>query len=221
MQIDLWSDFACPWCALGFYRLEAALRQFAHADEVTVVHRAFELDPRAPARRTQSMTEMLASKYGMSAAQIHAGHERLTSLGAEVGLEFRFDRAQMGNTFDAHRLASAARGTPVENDLVKGLFGAYFTDGGLLSDHEVLAGVAAKAGMDAAAVETVLTSNAYASDVRADEAMARDLGITGVPHFLINDKWSVPGAQDVETLVLTLDRAWERSEGLESTAASA
>jgi predicted DsbA family dithiol-disulfide isomerase len=221
MQIDLWSDFACPWCALGFYRLEAALRQFAHADEVTVVHRAFELDPRAPARRTQSMTEMLASKYGMSPAQIHAGHERLTSLGAEVGLEFRFDRAQMGNTFDAHRLARAARGTTAENDLVKGLFGAYFTEGGLLSDHEVLAGVAAKAGMDPAAVATVLTSDAYASDVRADEATARDLGITGVPHFLINDKWSVPGAQDVETLVLTLDRAWERTEGLEQAAASA
>ena len=201
MQIDLWSDFACPWCALGLYRLEAALRQFAHADDVTVVHRAFELDPRAPARRTQSMTEMLATKYGMSPAQIHAGHERLTALGAEVGLEFRFDRAQMGNTFDAHRLARAARGTAVENDLVKGLFGAYFTDGALLSDHETLARVAAEAGMEPGTVAAVLSSEAYASDVRSDEATARELGITGVPHFLINGKWSVPGAQDVETLV--------------------
>ena len=215
MQIDLWSDFACPWCALGLYRLEAALRQFAHADDVTVVHRAFELDPRAPARRTQSMTDMLATKYGMSPAQIHAGHERLTALGAEVGLEFRFDRAQMGNTFDAHRLARAARGTAGENDLFKGLFGAYFTDGALLSDHETLARVAAEAGMDSATVAAVLSSEAYASDVRSDEATARELGITGVPHFLINGKWSVPGAQDVETLVLALDRAWERTEGLE------
>ena len=82
--------------------------------------------------------------------------------------------------------------------------------------------MAAKAGMDPMLPsKPCLTSDAYASDVRADEAMAQDLGITGVPHFLINDKWSVPGAQDVETLVLTLDRAWERSEGLESTAASA
>ena len=220
MQIDLWSDFACPWCALGLYRLEAALRQFAHGDDVTVVHRAFELDPRAPAQRTQSMTEMLATKYGMSPAQIHAGHERLTSLGAEVGMEFRFDRAQLGNTFDAHRLARAAGGTAAESDVIKGLFGAYFTEGGLLSDHEVLADVAAGAGMDPSAVATALTSDAYASDVRADEATARDLGITGVPHFLINGKWSVPGAQDVETLVLALDRAWERTEGLEQAAAS-
>jgi predicted DsbA family dithiol-disulfide isomerase len=220
MQIDLWSDFACPWCALGLYRLEAALRQFAHADDVTVVHRAFELDPRAPSRRPQTMTEMLATKYGMSPAQVHAGHERLTSLGAEVGMEFQFDRSQMGNTFEAHRLARAARGTAVENDLVKGLFGAYFTDGLLLSDHEALARVAAEAGMDPGTVASVLSSDAYASDVRSDEATARELGITGVPHFLINGKWSVPGAQDVETLVLALDRAWERTEGLEQAAAS-
>ena len=219
MQIDLWSDFACPWCALGFYRLEAALGQFAHADDVTVVHRAFELDPRAPARRTQTMTEMLATKYGMSPAQIHAGHERLTSLGAEVGLEFRFDRAQMGNTFDAHRLARAARGTAAEHDLVKGIFGAYFTEGFLLSDHEVLARVAAEAGMDPGTVASVLSSDAYASDVRADEEAARELGITGVPHFLVNGTWSVPGAQDTETLVLALNRAWERTEGLEQATA--
>jgi predicted DsbA family dithiol-disulfide isomerase len=220
MQIDLWSDFACPWCALGLYRLEAALRRFAHADDVTVVHRAFELDPRAPARRAQSMAEVLATKYGMSPAQVQAGHERLTSLGAEVGMEFQFDRIQLGNTFDAHRLARAARGTAGENDLVKRLFGAYFTEGALLSDHEVLAGVAAEAGMDAGTVASVLSSEAYASDVRADEATARELGITGVPHFLINGKWSVPGAQDVDTLVLALDRAWERTEGLEQAAAS-
>jgi predicted DsbA family dithiol-disulfide isomerase len=220
MQIDLWSDFACPWCALGLYRLEAALQQFAHADDVTVVHRAFELDPRAPARRTQTMTEMLSTKYGMSPAQIHAGHGRLTSLGAEVGMAFHFDRAQMGNTFDAHRLARAAHGTAGENELVKGLFGAYFTDGLLLSDHEVLAGIAAKAGMDGDTVTAVLSSEAYAAEVRADEAAAHDLGITGVPHYLVNGKWSIPGAQDVETLVLALNRAWERTEGLEQAASA-
>jgi predicted DsbA family dithiol-disulfide isomerase len=220
MQIDLWSDFACPWCALGLNRLEAALAQFAHADQVTVVHRAFELDPRAPARRTQTMTEMLSTKYGMSPAQIQAGHERLTSLGAEVGMEFHFERAQMGNTFDAHRLARAARGTATEKDLVKGLFGAYFTQGLLLSDHAVLAEVAGKARMDEQAVAAALASEAYAADVRADEAAARDLGITGVPHYLVNGKWSIPGAQDVETLVLALERAWERTEGLEQAAAS-
>jgi predicted DsbA family dithiol-disulfide isomerase len=221
MQIELWSDFACPWCALGLYRLEEALGLFAHGGDVTVVHRAFELDPRAPARRTQTMAEVLATKYGMSPAQVHAGHERLALLGQEVGMEFQFDRIQLGSTFDAHRLARAARGTAAENNLVKRLFGAYFTEGELLSDHAVLAAVAVEAGMDPGDAAAVLSSDAHASDVRADEATAQELGITGVPHFVINGKWSVPGAQDVETLVLALERAWERTEGLEQAGATA
>jgi predicted DsbA family dithiol-disulfide isomerase len=213
VQIDLWSDFACPWCALGLYRLDAARREFRHDDEITVIHRAFELDPHAPARRPQSMDEVLATKYGMSPAQVRAGHEHLTALGHEVGLEFHFDRIQLGNTFDAHRLARSARGTAFEHALVSGLFAAYFTEGLLLSDHGVLVAVATEAGMDADVAAAVLAGESHAPDVRADEAAAQQLGITGVPYFLINGKWAVPGAQDIETLRLTLDRAWERSEG--------
>lgn len=213
MQVAWWSDFACPWCALGAYRLHAALQLFDHGDEVSVVHRSFELDPHAPPRRDQSMAEVLARKYGMSPAQARAGHERLTSLGREVGMDFRFDRIQLGNTFDAHRLAQATRGTAIEDALVTQLFAAYFTEGKLLSDHEVLLGAATAAGMDPALAASVLGSDAHAADVRADEAMAAELGITGVPYFVINGMWAIPGAQDIETLVLALNRAWERTEG--------
>src|SRR5271166_572204 len=111
MQIEIWSDFACPWCALGLSRLDAALQAFEHGDEVSVLHRSFELDPRAPARRERSMEEAVASKYGLSAAQVRAGHAQLAALGREVGLAFHFDRVQLGSTFDAHRLTHAARGT--------------------------------------------------------------------------------------------------------------
>jgi predicted DsbA family dithiol-disulfide isomerase len=214
VEIQLWSDFACPWCALGVRRLDLAREQFAHADAVTVVHRAFELDPRAPARRTQTMHEMLALKYGMSPEQVQAGHERLAGLGREVGLDFQFDRIQLGNTFDAHRLAQAARGTTAEGAVIEGLFAAYFTEGRLLSDHEVLTEVATAAGLDPAHTATVLESGTYSDDVRADEATAQELGITGVPHFVINGKWAIPGAQDVETMVRALNRAWDRTEGL-------
>jgi len=212
VEIELWSDFACPWCALGVYRLDAARSQFEHGDEITVRHRSFELDPRAPAKRPQSMTEMLHTKYGMSPAQIKAGHDQLTAMGAEVGMEFRFDRAQLGNTFDAHRLAQAARGSAEEDAVVKRLFAAYFTEGELLSDHQTLRDAAAKAGLDADVAHRVLESDTHADDVRADEAAARELGITGVPHFVINGAWAVPGAQDVDTLVTVLRRAWERTE---------
>jgi predicted DsbA family dithiol-disulfide isomerase len=216
MQIDVWSDFACPWCALGLRRLEVARQQFAHGEEITVVHRAFELDPHAPARRPQTMAELLATKYGMSPEQVEAGHERLAALGREVGFAFDFDRIQSGNTFDAHRLASVARGTPTEGALVTGLFGAYFTEGALLSDQEVLVRVATAAGMDPDVARSTLTTDARASEVRADEQLAHELGISGVPHFVIDGKWAIPGAQDVDTMVSALSRAWERSERLQT-----
>jgi predicted DsbA family dithiol-disulfide isomerase len=219
VRIELWSDYACPWCALGVYRLDAALQQFAHGDDVTVLHRSFELDPRAPARRSETMNEMLAIKYGMNPEQIRAGHERLTSLGREVGMDFAFDRIQLGNTFDAHRLTQVVRGTDREEKLVKVLFSAYFTEGKLLSDHGVLLDAAQAAGMDPDEAAAVLAGEDHAAGVRADETVAQELGITGVPHFVINGKWAIPGAQDVETLVLVLNRAWERSEGPERAGA--
>jgi predicted DsbA family dithiol-disulfide isomerase len=212
VRIDVWSDFACPWCALGIYRLDAALEQFDHADAVEVVHRAFELDPRAPARRGLNMAEAVAKKYGISLEQAAAGHEHLAALGREVGIQLRFDQVQLGSTFDAHRLARSAQGTASVHALVKGLFGAYFTDGRLLSDPTVLLDVATAAGLDVDLARGVVAGDAYASDVRADEAEARDLDVMGVPHFLINGRWPIPGAQDIETLGLVLRRAWERLE---------
>ena len=158
------------------------------------------------------MEEVLAAKYGMNPAQVKAGHDRLTALGAEVGMEFDFERIQLGNTFDAHRVAAAARGTGVEDAVVKALFAAYFTNGQLLSNHAVLEQAATSAGLSADLVRHVLESDAFADVVRADELAAREQDITGVPHFLINDRWAIPGAQDVETLLIVLRRAWARTE---------
>ena len=210
MQIDVWSDFACPWCALGLYRLDAARRVFEHGDELGVVHRSFELDPQSPARRERSMEEAAAAKYGLSAAQVRAGHAQLTALGEEVGLTFDFERVRLGNTFDAHRLSQAARDTECEDALVKGLFVAHFSEGRQLSDHDVLRDVARLAGLAEHITEMVLAGDACADAVRTDEADARELGVTGVPYFLIGGAWPVPGAQDTETMVILLRRAWSR-----------
>ena len=213
MRIDVWSDFACPWCVLGLLRLDAALADFEHGDAFEVVHRAFELDPRAPRRRERTMAEAVATKYGLSSERVRSGHQRMTELGREVGFSFDFERVQLGNTFDAHRLARAARGRPGERALVRGLFDAYFTDGRLLSDHDVLRDVATGAGLDEGVVGAVLDEELYGDEVRADETEAYDLGVTGVPYFLIAGAWPIPGAQDVETLGIVLRRAWSRLGG--------
>jgi predicted DsbA family dithiol-disulfide isomerase len=211
MEIQVWSDFACPWCVLGLARLRAACGAFEHGDAVSVVHRSFELRPRAPARLERSMQEAVAAKYGIAPAQARAGHERLAALGREAGIDFAFDRVQLTNTFNAHRLAQAARGSPAEDALVDRLFAAYFTEGRLLSDHDVLVDVAVSAGLDAQRVQEVLGGSAYAQAVRADEAAAEEMGVSGVPFFLINGAWPVPGAQDVETMLILLRRAWTRA----------
>ena len=218
MQIEIWSDFSCPWCALGLARLDAARAQFEHSEAITVLHRAFELNPRASASTALTMEQAVAAKYGLSPEQVRAGHERMTALGEEVGVTFDFAGVQLGSTFDAHRLAVAARGSLSEDSLVRSLFRAHFAEGQLLSDHEVLTAVAAQAGLDDAMVRQVLGSHAYTEEVRADEATAREMGVTGVPHFVINGKWAIPGAQDVETMLLVLRRAWERTERSETAA---
>ncbi|MGO9854008.1 MAG: DsbA family protein [Acidimicrobiales bacterium] len=210
MEIEIWSDFSCPWCALGLYRLDAARRVFEHGGEIAVVHRSFELDPRAPARRERTMEQAAARKYHLSPEQVRAGHERLTALGIEVGMVFDFERVQLGSTFDAHRLAQAARGEECEEPLVRSLFSAYFTDGRLLSDHAVLRDVARTAGLPEHITEKVLGGEAYTLGVRADEAAAVELGVSGVPYFLVNGAWPIPGAQDVDTMLILLRRAWSR-----------
>ena len=210
MQIDVWSDYACPWCALGTARLEVALRGFEHGDAVTVAHRAFELDPRAPASSALSSDEAVSRKYGISPERVRAGHAQITALGAEVGFTFVFDRVRLGNTFDAHRLTQAARGTAWEAPLVRRLFAARFSEGRQLSDHQVLRDIADSVGLPAAVTDEVVNAPAYGEEVRADEAAAAELGVTGVPYFLIGGAWPVPGAQDVETLSVLLERAWSR-----------
>jgi predicted DsbA family dithiol-disulfide isomerase len=127
-----------------------------------------------------------------------------------VGFTFDFDQVRLGNTFDAHRLTQAVRGTEWEEALVRRLFAAHFGEGRQLSDQDVLRGVARSVGLPQDITEEVLGGTAYASDVRADEAAAAELDVTGVPFFLIGGAWPVPGAQDVETLRVLLERAWSR-----------
>ena len=136
---------------------------------------------------------------------------QLTALGAEVGFVFDFDRVRLGSTFDAHRLTQAARGTEWEAALVERLFAAHFSQGRQLSDREVLREMTQSAGLPEALTEEVLTTTALGDEVRADEGAADELDVSGVPYFLIGGAWPIPGAQDVETLRIVLERAWSRS----------
>lgn len=217
MQVDIFSDVVCPWCAIGKRRFEAALGRFEHADEIEVVWRAFELDPNAPARREGDYADRLARKYGMSREHAVAAHENLTATAAAEGLDFHFDRAQPGNTFDAHRLLHYAveTGPGLQDALKERLFLAYFTEGEPIGDPETLVRLAAEVGLDRQQCAEILASDRYAAAVRADEREAHELEVTGVPFFVVDGKFGIPGAQDAETILGVLRRAWAKSHPLE------
>lgn len=209
MRIDIWSDVVCPWCYLGHRRFAAAMDQLG-PDGFDVRWHAFELDPHAPAEPTE-LRPVLERKYGPQA--LESAWERLRSAGDAAGIEYRFDLTKRVNTFDAHRLLLWA-GT-VDHDLQTALlertFRAYFSEGAVLSDRATLAGLAADVGLDRGEAADALEGGAMADEVRADEAAAREIGITGVPAFVVAEQFVIPGAQEVETLVRLLERARERT----------
>jgi predicted DsbA family dithiol-disulfide isomerase len=213
MQVEIWSDVVCPWCYIGKRRFEKALRRFAHADEVEVVWRSFELDPNAPIDGEIDLTARLAEKYGVSRAQAEAMTRRVTGIAADDGLRYRLDIARPGRTFDAHRLLHLAADRGVQDALKEALLAAYQTEGEPIADHEVLARVAVAAGLDEDEVRHVLAGDKYADDVRHDEREARELGITGVPFFVIDRRYGVGGAQSSDVLVQALEQAWAEAAG--------
>jgi len=208
MQVEIWSDVVCPWCYLGRRHLELALEGFAHRGEVDVTYRSFELDPAAPPGVTTPTAEMLASKYGMSVAQAHDAQRQMEQRAAQRGLTFRMDGLRSGSTRDAHRLLQLAKARGRQAELAEGLHRAYFTEQASVFDHAALADLAAAAGLDRDEALAVLAGDDYARDVDADEAMARSLGVTGVPFFVFDRRYAVSGAQPPGVLAQALERAW-------------
>jgi len=214
VRIEIWSDIVCPWCYLGKRRFEQALAGFEQADEVQVRYRSFELDPSFPADRPEPVAEVLAAKYGMSAAQARQAEADLAARAAQDGLPFTADRV-MGNTFDAHRLMHLAADYELGDRLLTEFYQAYFGAGRPVFTAADLVPVSAAAGLDPAEAARVLADGSYAAAVREDEAQARELGITGVPFFVIDRKFGLSGAQPAQTIAQALETAWQRrSESL-------
>ena len=209
MHVEIWSDIACPWCHIGKRRFEAALARFEHADDVTVTWRSFELDPEAPLERPGDRAVHLAAKYGSSVEQARAMQQQMTDVAAAEGLDFHFEIAREGSTFDAHRLLRFAAAQGRQDELKERLMRAYLSEGELMSDHATLERLAVDVGLDAAAAREVLSGDAHAADVRADEQEAVSLGISAVPFFVVDRSIGTAGAQSPDALLELLRRGWE------------
>ncbi len=215
LDVEIWSDIACPWCYIGKRRFAEALATFEHRDRVRVTWRSFELQPDAePSSAHPGLTEatMLAERKGMPLAQVQQMFAQVTAVAASVGLAYDFDAVVPANTFDAHRLVHVARdlgGPDAAADVVERLMSAHFEHGRVVDDPDVLVALATEAGLDGAAVRDALASGAGAGAVRADEAEAAALGIQGVPFFVVDRRLGVSGAQPAEVFTQLLTQAWQ------------
>jgi predicted DsbA family dithiol-disulfide isomerase len=210
VDLEIWSDIACPWCYVGKRRLETALAGFEHRDDVRVTWRSFELDPSAPREREGDRAARLAEKYGMTLEQARATEQQLTDVAAGEGLDFRFGIARSGSTFDGHRMIHLAAEHGLQDAMKERLMRAYFTDGELVGDHDALVRLATEVGLSEEEARAVVSSDRLADEVRDDELTARRFGITAVPTFVVDRALGVAGAQPPEQLLALLRQGWAR-----------
>jgi predicted DsbA family dithiol-disulfide isomerase len=208
LTIDEWSDVVCPFCYLGSRQLAQAIEIFGHP--VALNHHAFELDPHAPASTNESLDDLLSKKYQMPMEQARAAHRRLHAQGQELGIDFSFDTVRRANSFDAHRLIALASSQGRGDAMATRLFRSYFSDGLLISDRQTLNTLADQ--VEVRGAQDLWDSEAFVEDVRKDEVDAHNLGINGVPAFLIDQRLMVSGAQGVQAIARALQEAWATRE---------
>lgn len=204
MRVDIWSDVVCPFCYIGKKRLEHVAEQ---AGITLDIHwHSFELDPQASAVYSRSNTERLAQKYGRSLAEMQDMERNVAAMAAVEGIDFQWQKAKSGNTFNAHRIIHFAQEKGLANQVKEALCHAYMTEGAMIGQPEVVAQIAIQAGLSAVEVEAVLSSDKYGTDVRQDEALAQQMQISGVPFFVFDQKIALAGAQSRDAFLQALQQ---------------
>ncbi|WP_130803497.1 DsbA family oxidoreductase [Acinetobacter ihumii] len=206
MRVDIWSDVVCPFCYIGKKRLEHVAQ--AAGIDLDIHWHSFELDPQAPARHPTSNTERLAKKYARSVEQTEEMQRNIASMAAEEGIDFQWQKANSGNSFNAHRIIHLAQSKGLGNEAEEAFFQAYMTEGLAIGEREVVEEIASRIGLDHAEVEFVLNSDELADFVRHDEKIAHEqLNISGVPFFIFDQKLALSGAQPREVFLQALQQA--------------
>lgn len=211
MKIEIWSDYVCPFCYIGKRRLEEALEQTGLGESAEIVFKAYELDPNSPVESDVPMQVGLAEKYGMSIEEAKKMTDNVAVQAETVGLNYNFDKMTPANTFNAHRLAKLAQQEGVDKTVSEQLLQAYFIDGEKIGKDDVLLRIAEEAGISRDRAKEVLDSDEFADDVKMDIAEAQQIGVKGVPFFVINRKYAISGAQPAEAFADALRKAAEEA----------
>lgn len=212
MKIEVWSDIVCPFCYIGKRKLEEALAEFPHKEEVEVEFKSYQLDPSTPPYTGQDFYESMALKFG-SVEQSKQMMVGITEQGKLAGLDLQFDTMKPTNTLDAHRITKFAKEHGKDGLITEELLYANFTESKDIGNIEVLADIAEKVGLNKAEALAVLEDKeAYAKDVHADIAEAKQLGITSVPYFIFDRKYAIKGGQPAEAFTEVLNKVWEEAQ---------
>ncbi|HIE0130462.1 TPA: DsbA family oxidoreductase [Acinetobacter nosocomialis] len=206
MRVDVWSDVVCPFCYIGKKRLEHVAAEAGI--ELDIHWHSFELDPNAPATHDTSNTERLAKKYGRTYEEMEEMERNIAAMTASEGIDFQWQKANSGNSFNAHRIIHLAQSKGLGNEAKEAFFHAYMTEGLAIGEREVVEEIASRIGLDNAEVEYVLDTNELADFVRHDEKIAHEqLNVTGVPFFVFDQRIALAGAQPREVFLQVLEQA--------------
>ena len=207
INIEVWSDMVCPFCLIGKKKLEQAIKKLGIQDKVTIQWHSFQLDPDFPMDSSASATQTLTEKKGISEAQLRGMYQHLQKSGSQYGIDFQFDKSLTFNTLHTHRLWHWAMNFNKQNEWKEVVMTAYFTLGTDLSVKENLLNLVKQIGLDTEEAEKVLVSNHFADEVRSDIYNSQNMGIRGVPFFLIDEKYMISGAQEDSVFEETLKKA--------------
>jgi len=212
VKIDIWSDIMCPFCYIGKRKLEGALKQFDHKDDVEIEWHSFQLDPEMKPQPGKSLHQYLAERKGQSLEWSVKVHEQMTQTAKAEGLEYNFDKAVIANSFDAHRVIHLAKKHGLGDAAKERILRAYFTEGKNVSDHATLVELGKDAGLNADEVADMLRGNDFATEVHKDIEQSQELGINGVPFFVFDNKYAISGAQPTEVFLSGLKQVWAEHE---------
>ena len=208
MKVEIWSDVMCPFCYIGKRKFEAALNQFPEKENVQLIWKSFQLSPDMKTDPGKNINQFLAAHKGITLQEAKRMNDHVTQLAAKVGLVYDFDKAIVANSFNAHRLVHFAKHHGKQNEAEEQLFKAYFTDGKNTDDKTTLIQLGTEIGLDATALKTVLETDKYAEDVKADIQEAHQIGVRGVPFFVFDRKYAVSGAQESPVFLQTLEKSF-------------
>lgn len=211
MKIEVWSDYVCPFCYIGKRKLEQALEKTGFSNEAEIIFKSYELDPNSPEVSEETTVSALARKYGTTEAEAQSMTANVSAAAKEVGLDYNFSKIRPANTFNAHRLVKWAQEHGKAAELSENLFRAYFIENREIGRKEVLAHIAEETGLSRKEAESALDSERYTDDVREDIEEGRQLGVQGVPFFVLNRKYAISGAQPDEVFEQALRKAEEES----------